>query len=148
EDVAQGGALWRRHNSDFPWKGGNGSLSLGPEQPFLFEFFLELLECELQRTEARRLEHLHDELVFPTSFVRAHAAARTKDFSVLRPESQKPRGVSKADGGKLCRFVLQCEVNMTRCGSLEIGKFALDPDVDETALEHLANLEAQFGNRV
>ena len=148
EDVAQGGAFWRRHNSDFPRQGRNGSLSLRPEQSFLLEFLLELLECELQRTEACRFEHLHDELVFPPSFVRTHAAARAKDFSVLRAESEQPRGVSKADGGKLRGFILQGEVNMSGRGCLEIGEFTLDPDVDETPLEHLANLETQLGNRI
>src|SRR6266566_2892466 len=89
ENVAQCSALGRGHDTDFLRKCRNRPLAIGPKQTLLFELLLELLERKLKSAEARRLENFHDELIFAATFICAHAAARSKEFSIFRVKSKK-----------------------------------------------------------
>ena len=138
----------RRHNADLARKRRNRPLPFWLEQALLLQLLFELFECELQGAQTRRLEHLDNQLVFAASFVRAYAAARAKPLSILRTESKQSRRIAETHGGQLRAIVLQCEVEVAGRGCLAVGQLAFHPDVDETPLQHVANLEAEFRYRI
>ena len=65
-------------------RAGSGRLRRRIEQPFGRQPLLELLERELQRAEALRLQVLADELILALRVVDADASARDDAEAVLR----------------------------------------------------------------
>ena len=63
---------------------GSGRLRAGVEQPFRLQPLLQLLEGELQRAEALRLEVLADELILALRLVDARRVPRA---TTRRPSS-------------------------------------------------------------
>src|SRR5207247_4207138 len=90
DDVADCRAVQRRHDTDLAWKRGQWPLAAGVEQAFAVQPPLQLIEGELQRTEALRLHVLGDELVLAFRLVHRHAAARNDAQAILGLEFQIP----------------------------------------------------------
>ena len=123
-------------------KRGSGRLRSAREQALGGQLLLELLEGQLQRAEALRLEHFHQQLVFAARLVDVDAAARQHRQAILRAEF--PVAVRGAEGHALHLRValLEGEVVMAAGGQLEPGDLARDPDVAEFAGRAAARMAA------
>ena len=99
QHVRDGGAARRSDDADAPRKPRQRPLALSGEQPFGRELLLELLESELQRAEALRLDQFHQQLILAARFVNVDAPAREHGQPILRLEL--PVAVRRAEGGAL-----------------------------------------------
>ena len=82
---------------------GSGRLRAGVEQPFGLQPLLQLVERELQRAEALRLEVLADELVLALRLVDRDAPARDDAQAVGRLELQVAQRRAEHDAAHLRR---------------------------------------------
>ena len=73
DDVADGGAGGRGDDADALRHGGQGQLAAVVEQPLLEQAFLQLLEGDLQRADAFRIDRFGDQLVVAARFVDTQA---------------------------------------------------------------------------
>ena len=73
-DVAHGGAIERGDDADLARQEGKRALPCRRKQAFRFEPALQLLEGDLQRTGARRLQPVADDLVLALDVVHADPA--------------------------------------------------------------------------
>src|SRR5262249_45596679 len=105
-----------------------------------------LIEGELQRAEAVRLEMLADELILALRLVHRHAPARDHAQAVGRPESQVLQRRSKNDRSNLRRAVLEREIQMSGIPDAAVRQFTLDPDLEELLLEQIADPDRQLGD--
>ena len=94
DDVADRGAVERGDDADLAGKRRQRTLARLVEQSFGGQPLLQLIEGELQRAEAFRLEVLADDLVLALRVVDADAAARDDAQSVLRLETQAAAATS------------------------------------------------------
>ena len=101
EHVADHGARRRGHDADAARASREGTLALRREQSLGGQLLLQLLERQLQRAVALRLQRFHQELVFAASFVDVDAPARQHRHAVLRLEFQIARGHAEADAAEL-----------------------------------------------
>ena len=146
DHVGDGGAARRGDDADAARKARQRPLALRREQSLGGQFLLELLEGQLQRAQALRLQHFHQQLVFAAGFVDIDAAARQHGQAVLRLEF--PVAVGRAEGHALHLRVafLEGEVVVAAGGQLEAGDFARHPDVGELGVEHGADGGVQFAD--
>ncbi len=137
--VRNGGAAWRGDDADAPREARQRSLALGCEQPFRRELFLQLLEGELQRAEALRLDQLHQQLILAARFVYIDAPTGEYGQPILRLEL--PVAVRGAEGDALhLRFALfEREVVVAALRQLQPGDLARNPDVLKFGVEHDAD---------
>ena len=82
--------LRRRDDADADGKARQRAFAGGVEEAVGEEFFLELLEGELQRAMALRLDGFDDELIFAAQLVDIDAAAHENLNAVFRFELQPP----------------------------------------------------------
>jgi hypothetical protein len=83
DQVGNGGAARRGDDADAARKPRQPALALRREQSLGGELLLELLEGQLQRAHALRLERLHLQLVFAADLIDIDAAARQHRQAVL-----------------------------------------------------------------
>ncbi len=91
DDVAHGGAVERGDDADLAGQGRQRTLARLVEEAFGREPLLQLVEGELQRAEAFRLEVLADDLILALRVVDADAPARDDAQAVLRLEAKQPQ---------------------------------------------------------
>src|SRR5581483_569939 len=76
DDVANRRAVKRGDDADLARQRRQRPLAVGIEEPFLLQPLLQLLEGDLQRADALRLEVLAFELIFASRLVDGDLAAR------------------------------------------------------------------------
>ena len=80
DDVLERRAVERGDDANLAGEGGNRALARRGEEPLGLQLSLQLLERELQRAAALRLEMLADELIFALRFIdRQPARARPRE---------------------------------------------------------------------
>ena len=89
QDVAQGGGLWRGHNSDPLGQCWNRLLTFGVEQTFGLEFCFELFEGDLQGARTFGFQILGGDLQVSAFFVNGDATARHYLHAIFWPEPQQ-----------------------------------------------------------
>ena len=97
DDVLERGAVERGDDADLARQGGNRALARGANRPSACSLRLQLLERELQRAAALRLEMLADELILAFRFVDRQPSARDDVKAVVDLEFQvaiAPSGTS------------------------------------------------------
>src|SRR4029077_17817230 len=146
DDVANRGAVERRDDPDLARQRRQRPLPGGIEQPFLLQAFLELVERELPRAEAVRLEVLADELVFAFRLVHRELAARNDTKTVAGLELQIAQRRPEHEPAQLRRRVLQWEVQMAGVPDVAVRQLALDPDLEELFFEEIAHANGQLGD--
>ena len=85
-DIANGCAFGRSDKADAAGEQRQRFLARGIEKAFAFEAFFQLVESELQRAKADRLDRLDVNLIFTTLLVNANAAAHGDFEAVLGAE--------------------------------------------------------------
>src|SRR5204863_1424585 len=143
DDVADGGALERGHDADFAGQGGERPFAGLVEQPFVLKPLLQLIEGKLQRAQALRLQVLADQLVFALWLVDRDTPAGDHRKAVGRLELQISERRLENDGAYLSGGVFQREVEVAGLPDVAVGELALDPDLDEFALEQIADANGE-----
>ena len=92
--------------------GGSGRLRAGVEEALGLELLLELLERELERAQALRLEQLDHQLVLAARGVDVEAAEGQHLHAVLGLEAHAPAPAAEEHAAELGRLVLQREVGV------------------------------------
>ena len=118
-------------------------LSILFKEPFPPELLLELIESQLQRTEADRLHVLHDHLIVPARLVHGEPAADHNFQAVFRAKFQIAVVAPKAGRLELRPLVFKREVHVSGRVMFEIRDFTLDPDQAET-LQRTFDLRGDF----
>ena len=118
----------------------------GSNSPSACSLLLQLLERELQRAEAVRLQVLADELIFALRLVDAEAAARDDVQAVLGLELEVAHGGAEHHRLDLRAAVLQREVDVAGVPHPAVRDFPLDPEVAEARLEAVADRRGQLGH--
>jgi hypothetical protein len=135
QHVANHGAGGRGNNADAHGVHRQRTLADGGEQALGFELLLQLLEGELQRAEALRLDGFDDQLIFAARFVDVDLAARQHRDTLLRLELHQPQRATEAGAFDLRGGVFQVEVGVAAGGHFEAGNFARHPNVAKLAAE-------------
>ena len=110
---------------------GSGFFALLRKQTFGVEAFLQLLEGQLQRAEADRLDAFDINLIFAARFVDADGAAHGDVQAVFRAELHGAQLRFEADAANLRAFIFQRAVDVAGLRFAAIGNFALHQDVGE-----------------
>ena len=129
EDVANGRAVRAGDHGDALRQHRDGPLAVGVEEPFIRQPFLELLEGELQRAQARGLRHHRVELELAFLFVDGEPPAHDELQSVLDAEAEEARVGGEEDHAHLRARVLDREVEMSGRGARVVRHFAFHGDV-------------------
>src|SRR5215472_2883215 len=132
----------RGHNTDTPRQGRNRLLTRLIKQPFDCELRFELLERNLQRASALRLQIFGNKLKLAATLVHSYSPTREDLHAVVWTKSQETRLHSKHNYTKLSLTILQREVKMSRLRRTIVRDLAADPDVGVFALNcspHHAN---------
>ena len=107
EDVAQRRAVERRDDADASRQHGQRALATRVEEAFGAEPLLQLLEGQLERAEAVRLERVADDLVLALGGIHADAAARDDVLAVFGRELEQTRascGTSRRAAARASSF--------------------------------------------
>ncbi len=148
EDIAQRGAVERRHDADLRGQHRQRSLAGSVKEPFGLQPLLQLLEGHLQGTRAARLHVLADELILAFGVVDPEPAARDHVLAVFQLEFQVADGRPEHDGLNLRARVLQREIDVTGVPRPAVGDLPLDPEIAEARLEQLADRSGQLRDGV
>ena len=119
-DIAHGGAARRGDQADAVGEHGQRLFALGSKESFGFEAFLQLLEGELQRAEAYRLDILDVDLVFAACFIDADRAANGDVQAVLGAELDAALLLFEENAADLGAVVLEREVDMADWASRQL----------------------------
>ena len=139
EEIVNDGASGRRDDADAAREGRQVTFAGGVEEPLLLQLLLQLLECELQRACAYRLQRLGDELQLAALFVYGDAATHQDAQSSLGAKAEKRRLPPEKHHGKLTMFILEREIEVSGGGAAQIGYFAFDPAVGIGSLDVAAD---------
>ena len=126
---------------------GQRPLPPGVEEPLGGEPGLQLLEGELERAQAFRLQHLAHELVLAPDGVDVEPAEREDVEPVGRLEAHPPHPAPEEDGPHLGLLVLQREVDVPRGVDPQVRDLALDPEPAEAALERVLDRARELRDR-
>ena len=127
-------------------RAGSGRLRAWSNRPSAASRCLQLIEGELQRAEAFRLEVLADDLIFALRVVDADAPARHDPQSVLWLEAQEAQRRTKHHALDLCRRVLEREVEVAGVPHATVRQLAFDPDLEKALLEQCAHVHGELGD--
>jgi hypothetical protein len=144
DDVADSGAVEGSNDTDLPWESGEWPLTRLIEEPLTREPLLQLLEGQLQRTEACRFEMFADDLILALRVVDADSSACDDAQAVLWLEAQQSQRRPEHDPFNLCVRIFEREVQMPGVPHLAIRQLAFDPDFEEAFLEQ----PAKFGRQL
>ena len=147
DDVADGGAVERRHDADLARQCRQRALAVPVEKALGRQALLELVEGQLQRAESLRLEMLADDLILAFRVVHADPAARYHAQPVARRKPQGAQGRPEHPAPDLRAGVFQREVHVARIPDAAVRQLAFDPDLDESILDERPDLPCQLGNR-
>src|SRR5437763_7433596 len=146
DDVANRGAVERRHDANLARQRRQGAFPRRVEQAFLLQTLFQLFECELQRTESLRFEMLADKLIFALRFIDRNLAARDDARAVGRFEFEVPQRGLEHEAAQLRAIVLQREVQMTGVPHAAVGQFTFDPHLEQLGFEQSADLDRQVSD--
>src|SRR6185312_10514492 len=139
QDVANRGAVERRDDADLARQRRQRALLRRIEQALRLQPLLQLLERELERAESLRLEMLADDLILALRLVDGDLPARHDPKAVDRLELEVAQGRAEHQPFEQRRGVFQREVEMSGVPDPDAGEFALDPDLEESLLEKIAD---------
>ncbi len=125
---------------------GMGRLRAASNRPSRRQLLLQLLEGELQRAVALRLDGFHQKLILAARFVDIDVAARQHRHPVLRLELQIAQRLAEAHAAQLRVVILQREVAMAAGGGFGSRDLARHPDVVELIAQKAADARVQFGD--
>ena len=147
EVVDRGSARARHHRHP---AGQERELPLAPrlEEALLLQALLELLERDLQRARAERLDSVADQLVTPLWLVDRQPSAGHEREPVLDGESQPPRLRAEEHGIDAGVGVLEREVEVTAGGRAQIRDLALHQHGGKAPFENGLQLAGQLGDGV
>ena len=131
---------------DPPRKRRQAALAGRIEQPFGGQLFAELAQCELERTDALRLELVDDQLVAAARRIHVEVAAAEDVEPVGQFELELRRRAAPHHGADLGQVVLEREVAVARLRPREVGDFAGDPHRRETAFEQVLDAGRELGD--
>ena len=140
-----------RRRGDHADPGGEArqaALELGVKKAFGGQFRLEALELLPQRSDARLLHVLRNELKLPARLIEADAAARQHFLAVARGEAYPAVLAAKHGAAQLRVAVLEGEVPVAGGGLGEVRQLTLDPDHPEPPLQQHARLAVQARNGI
>ena len=146
DDVANRRAVERRDDADLARERRERPLPRRVEQPFRLQLLFQLLEGELQRAEAVRLEMLADQLIFALRLVDGYAAARDDAQSVGRLEFEVAQRRPENHRADLRGAVLEREIQVAGVPHAAVRELAFDPHLEELGLEQIANADGQLGD--
>ncbi len=129
-DVVDDGAGGARDDPDRPRLVRERTLSLGCEQPLLFELCLELLERLEESALAGRLDAIADELQTTARRPERGLAANAQPRAVFDERSRArrhARAVEDDVDGRLFLFVFEREVDVAARRGARTAHFAFDP---------------------
>ena len=118
------------------------------EQALGRQLCFKLVEGQLQRAVAGRLQVFDDKLVFAPRVVHADAPARGHGQSVLWFEFHQTQRGLEQHGPQLRSLVLQSEVEVAGGGGLAVRDLALHPHLTEFAFQQLPDPRRQVRDRV
>ena len=107
----------------------NRLLARGIEEAFIGELLLELLERQLQRAEAGRLDGDGVELELALLLVKRQPAADDELQSVLDAEAEEARVRGEEHHAHLRARIFDRKIKMAGRGTDDIRRFAFDADV-------------------
>ena len=139
-DVADDGPGGRGDDADAVGKGGQRTLARGVEEAFGEEAGLELIEGELQSTDAAGLHSFGDELELATGFVDGEAAADEDGETVCGTEAEKAGLAAEKDDRDLGVAVFEREIDVAGGCGAAVGDFAFDPEVRIAKLDAMADV--------
>ena len=139
--------LRRGDKADALGKHGKRFLARGIEEALGVQALFQLIEGELQRAEADRLDVFDIKLIFAAGFVDADGAAHGDVQAVLGTEFQAGKLGAETDAANLRAIILEREIEMAGLGGVRIGHFALDEDVGKLAGEEIADAHGEVAHR-
>ncbi len=148
EDILKGSRLTAGYDGDVHRIGGQILLSLGGEEPFGFELGAELLEGELQRALAERLELADVELILSALGIDLHAAGREQFDPIHRVEAQRGEIIAEHDAIDAGLGVLEREVEVAGFAvRAAVAAFAADHDDEgQAAANDAIDLAGELGD--
>ncbi len=144
QDVADDGARGRGDDPDPRGQVGDGFFVNGIEEALGLQLRFQLLEGDLQGTDAPGLGAVQDQLVFAAGPVHVHPRPADDVHPVLEVEFQRPGSGSEEHGPDLAFVVFEGEVEMTRGGPAEVGDLAFDPELIEGGFQDVLDLPREF----
>ena len=146
QDVANGGAGRRGDHADAAGQNGQRFFAGRSEKAFFEQAFFELLEGELQRAEADRIDMGDVNLIFAARVVDAERTADGDVQTVFRFAFDSTHLIAEADAADLGARVFQGEVIMSRLRSAAVGDFAFHRNIRESAFEQFADAGGQLAD--
>ncbi len=146
DHVANRGAVERRDDADLAGKGGQCTFACLVEQPLGLQACPELVERELEGSEALRLEMIADQLILALRFVDGDLAACHDLQAIGGLELEVAQRRAEHEPAHLRRGVLQREVQMAGVPDLAVRQLAFDPDLEEFLFETIADLDREIGH--
>ena len=139
DDVAHRGAVERGDDADLARQRRQRTLAPWIEESLALQPFLQLIEGQLPRAQALRLQMLADDLILALRVVDGDAPARHHAEAVFDLEAQIADVRAEHHRFDLRAGVLQREVDVSGLGDEAVRDLTLDPDLEESLLERLAN---------
>gem|GEM_PF-3985206 len=148
-DVLERGRSRGRHDPDAFRVDRQRFLPRRVEQPLFGEFLLQLLEGEVQGTEAVGLEVGEVHLVLAAGLIDRDGTEGDDLHAVLRPELQADGAAPEHDGLQSGLVVLQGHVEVSGPRLGEVGDLTGDEDVPQAVVlvEHGLDVCIQLGDR-
>ncbi len=119
----------------------------GIEEALGVQALFQLIEGQLQRAEADRLNVLDIKLIFAAGFVDADGAAHGDVQAILGAEFQAGQLGAETDAANLGARILEREIEMAGLGGVGVGHFALDEDVGKLAGQKIADAHGEIAHR-
>src|ERR1700683_946861 len=145
-DVANGGTCRRCDQTDATRQKRERLFSLRGEQTLGFQALFQLIEGQLQRAQADRLDALDVDLIFAAGFVDADGTAHSDVEAIFGAEFHESQLVLEADATDLGAVVFEGAIHVARRGFVAVGEFAFDKDVGEVADKEVADLAGQLAH--
>ena len=147
DDVAHCGAVERRDDANATGQHRQRAFAGRLEQAFALEFPFQLLERDLERAGAGRLEGVGDQLIVALLLIDAEPSARDHAHAIFRLELQSLYRRAEHHAAQLCAVIFEAEVEMARTPLLAVGQLAFDEHVAEVRLDLLFESRRQFAHR-
>src|SRR5207248_4162072 len=145
-DVADGSTARRSDEADTAGKQRQRLLARRIEETFPFEALFQLVEGELKRAEADRLDFLDVNLIFAALFVDADGATHGDLQAVFGAELDAALLLFEENAFNLRAVVFQGEIDVAGLRFAAVGDFALDEDVGEIAGEEIADASGELAD--
>jgi hypothetical protein len=148
DHVADRGAAGRGDDADAPRMLGQRLLARFVEQALGLEATAQLLERELERTFAARLDLAHDQLQLTARLVDRRLGQQQQLEAVLELERQARGVAAKQRAADLPVRVLEREVVVPGAGDEQVARLAGDPDAADRVLDQRAQPAQQVADAV